>query len=254
MGALCISPLLGIPMINPGDNICQIVSQALDRCQIHLENKDILVITQKIVSKAENRYISLKTVTPSSRALQIAQETEKDPRIIEVILSESTEVVRKKKGVLVTAHLSGPVMANAGVDQSNLPHDEQEDLVLLLPKSADKSASLIKEMLDAQFGVSIGVVINDSFGRPFRNGVTSVALGAAGLPSLRNLVGQPDLFGRKMQVTESAFADQIATAATLVMGESDEGIPAVHIRGLCWNEPDRPASDLVRPAKEDMFR
>lgn len=251
---LCISPLHDIPMVKPGDDIVGLLANALTRKGLVLQRQDVIVVTQKIVSKAEDRYLRLRDVSPSERARVLAEQTQKDPRLVEVILSESSEVVRHKKGVLVTAHRSGTVMANAGVDQSNVEQDENDDLVLMLPLSADRSAARMKEALDARFGTSIGIVINDSIGRPWRHGVVSVALGAAGLPSLKNLIGQPDLFGRKMRVTEAAFADQIATAATLVMGESDEGIPAVHIRGLTWREADRPAGDLVRPINEDMFR
>ena len=251
---LCISSLLGLPLVKPGEDIVEIIIQALDRHNIQLQDKDILVITQKIISKAEDRYLRLRDVTPSEQALRLGHETLKDPRLVEVILSESTDVVRHRKGVLITAHRTGSVMANAGVDQSNVPQDENDDLVLMLPVSPDVSAQQIKDAFDSRFGVSIGIVINDSLGRPWRNGVVGVALGAAGIPSLRSLIGKPDLFGRKMRTTESAFADQVATAATLVMGESDEGIPAVHIRGLSWQEPERPAQDLVRAAHEDMFR
>ena len=251
---LCLSPLLGIPMVKPGDDLVGLLSGALERSQITLEPQDVIVVTQKIISKSENQYLRLRDVTPSERARWLAEETQKDPRLVEVILSESSDVVRHKKGVLVTAHRSGAVLANAGVDQSNVPQDEKDDLVLMLPQSADRSAARIKVALDARFNTSIGTVINDSIGRPWRHGVVSIALGAAGIPSLKNLIGRPDLFGRKMRVTESAFADQIATAATLVMGESDEGIPAVHIRGLRWQDNDRPARDLIRPIDQDMFR
>jgi coenzyme F420-0:L-glutamate ligase/coenzyme F420-1:gamma-L-glutamate ligase len=161
--------------------------------------------------------------------------------------------VRHKKDVLIVAHRLGFVMANAGVDQSNVGPDGRS-LVLLLPCAPDASAARIKARLDQDFGVEVGVVINDSFGRPWRNGVVGVALGAAGIPALWNLVGAPDLFGREMRVTEVALADQIASAASLLMGEADEGLPAVHIRGLTWPADYVPASSLVRPREMDMFR
>jgi coenzyme F420-0:L-glutamate ligase/coenzyme F420-1:gamma-L-glutamate ligase len=253
-GALTVSPLPGIPMIQPGDDIAGIVSQALDRAAIRLQDQDVLVVAQKIVSKSEGRHIRLRDVSPSERALTLAQHTGKNPRLVEVILSESREVIAHKKGVLITAHRNGEIVANAGVDQSNVAPDDDGDLALRLPESSQRSAERCKQALDARYGVAVGVIINDSFGRPWRNGVVSVALGAAGLPALRSLIGRPDLFGRQMQVTESAFADQIATAAALVMGEADEGIPAVHVRGLAWQEAPRPARDLVRSSDEDMFR
>lgn len=253
-GALSLSPLTGIPLIQPGDDLPGILSRALDRASIRLQDQDVLVVAQKIVSKSEDRHVQLRGVTPSSRALEIAAETGKDSRLVEVILAESRQVIAYKKGVLITAHRNGDIAANAGVDQSNVSQDGDEERVLCLPQSSQRSAERFKQALDARYGASIGVIINDSFGRPWRNGVVSVALGAAGLPALRSLIGRPDLFGRTMRVTESAFADQVATAAALVMGETDEGIPAVHIRGLCWQEPPRPASDLVRSTEEDMFR
>jgi coenzyme F420-0:L-glutamate ligase/coenzyme F420-1:gamma-L-glutamate ligase len=197
--------------------------------------------------------VDLARIEPSPRAVALAQEVGKDARLIEVILRESTEVVRHKKDVLIVAHRLGFVMANAGVDQSNVGPDECSR-VLLLPCAPDASAARLKERLDDEFGVDLGVVINDSFGRPWRNGVVGVALGAAGVPSLWNLVGSPDIFGRAMRVTEVAVADQIASAASLLMGEADERLPAVHVRGITWPAEPVPASALVRPREMDLFR
>lgn len=252
--ALCISPLPGIPIVEPGNDIASLVASALDRCGIRPRPQDVLVIAQKIVSKSENRFVRLRDVTPTERAISIAKATKKDPRLVEVILSESKEVVRYKPGVLITEHRLGFVAANAGVDQSNVCQDEQDDRVLLLPQNPDRTAERIRESLQNRYGVAMGIVINDSFGRPWRNGIVSVALGAAGLPAVRSLVGKPDLYGRKMRVTECGFADQIATAASLVMGETNEGMPVIHIRGLGWNEPELPARSLIRSLQEDMFR
>jgi coenzyme F420-0:L-glutamate ligase/coenzyme F420-1:gamma-L-glutamate ligase len=250
---LALCALEGLPFIAPGDDLAGLLAGALREMQIAPQNGDILVVAQKIVSKAEGRIVDLADVEPSTRACTLAREVGKDARLVEVILRESTEVVRHKKDVLVVVHRLGFVMANAGVDQSNVGPDGRS-LVLLLPCAPDASAARIKARLDQDFGVEVGVVINDSFGRPWRNGVVGVALGAAGIPALWNLVGAPDLFGREMRVTEVALADQIASAASLLMGEADEGLPAVHIRGLTWPADYVPASSLVRPREMDMFR
>lgn len=245
--------LEGLPLIAPGDDLPGLLAGALREMHISLADDDILVVAQKIVSKAEGRLIDLDDVVPSARACELAHEVAKDARLVEVILRESSEVVRHKKDVLIVAHRLGFVMANAGVDQSNVGIDGRSR-VLLLPCAPDASAARIKARLDQEFGVDIGVVINDSFGRPWRNGVVGVALGAAGIPALWNLVGAPDLFGRPMRVTEVALGDQIASAASLLMGEASEGLPAVHIRGLSWPAECVPASSLVRPREMDMFR
>lgn len=250
---LTLSALEGIPMIAPGDDLAALLAGSLRSMGIALQDGDILVLAQKIVSKAEGRFVNLDEVVPSPRAVALAAEVCKDARLVEVILRESKEVVRHKKDVLIVAHRLGFVMANAGVDQSNVGV-ENGTQALLLPCAPDASAARVKARLDEEFGVDVGVVINDSFGRPWRNGVVGVALGAAGVPSLWNLVGAPDLFGRPMRVTEVAIADQIASAASLLMGEADENLPAVHVRGIVWPAPPVPASALVRPKEMDMFR
>lgn len=248
-----LSALEGLPLIVPGDDLAGMLAGALREMSLALQDGDILVVAQKIVSKAEGRIVDLDEVEPSARACALARDVGKDARLVEVILRESSEVVRHKKDVLIVAHRLGFVMANAGVDQSNVGGDGRER-VLLLPCAPDASAARIKARLDQEFGVNVGVVINDSFGRPWRNGVVGVALGAAGVPALWNLVGAPDLFGRPMRVTEVALGDQIASAASLLMGEAAEGLPAVHIRGLTWPAECVPASSLVRPREMDMFR
>lgn len=250
---LSLCALAGLPLIAPGDDLAGLLAGALREMQIEPRDGDILVVAQKVVSKAEGRIVDLDSIEPSSRAYTLAEEVGKDARLVEVILRESTEVVRHKKDVLIVAHRLGFVMANAGVDQSNVGLDGR-CCVLLLPCAPDASAARIKARIDQAFGVDVGVVINDSFGRPWRNGVVGVALGAAGIPALWNLVGAPDLFGRPMRVTEVALADQIASAASLLMGEAAEGLPAVHIRGLEWPAACVPASSLVRPREMDMFR
>ncbi len=250
---LALCALEGLPLIAPGDDLAGLLAGALREMSIAPQDGDILVVAQKIVSKAEGRIVDLEDVQPSARACTLACEVDKDARLVEVILRESTEVVRHKKDVLIVAHRLGLVMANAGVDQSNVG-GEGCSRVLLLPCAPDASAARIKARLDQEFGVDVGIVINDSFGRPWRNGVVGVALGAAGIPALWSLVGAPDLCGREMRVTEVALADQIASAASLLMGEADEGLPAVHIRGLRWPAECVPASSLVRPREMDMFR
>lgn len=244
----------GIPSIEPGDDLGAILIDSLRRSGIAPRDRDVFVIAQKVVSKAEGRYIDLRAVVPSARAIELAATVRKDPRIIEVILSETQEVVRHGEGVLIVAHRLGFVMANAGVDQSNIEHPEGGERVLLLPENPDASCAVLKARMDQVFGADLGIVINDSFGRPWRNGVVGVALGAAGLPSLLSLIGAPDLFGRAMRVTEVALADEIAAAASLLMGQTDEGLPLVHVRGLAWDAPARNAAVLLRQKEQDMFR
>jgi coenzyme F420-0:L-glutamate ligase/coenzyme F420-1:gamma-L-glutamate ligase len=231
----------GLPLIEPGADLGAILIDGIRRAGIAPRDRDVLVIAQKVVSKAEGRYVELRDVVPS-------------PRVVEVILSEAREVVRYREGVLIVAHRLGFVMANAGVDQSNIEHRDGNDRVLLLPANPDASCAMLKVQMDQAFSADLGIVINDSFGRPWRNGVVGVALGSAGLPSLLNLIGTLDLFGRPMRVTEVAFADEIAAAASMLMGQGREGLPLVHVRGLEWDACPRSAAALVRPKEQDMFR
>ena len=249
-----LSALPEIPMIKPGDDLAGVLIEAIGHAGIRPRDQDVLVLAQKIVSKSEGRYVSLDEVVPSPRAVDLAGKVGKDPRMVELILRESTEVIRHRPGVLVVEHRLGFVMANAGIDQSNIPHPQNGESALLLPEDPDASCARIKERLDAEFGVNLGIVINDSFGRPWRNGVVGVALGAAGMPSVIDLIGKADLFGRQMRVTEIAFADEIAAAASMVMGQTDAGRPAIHIRGLAWDAPATDARALLRPRQIDMFR
>lgn len=251
--SLTLTALAGLPLVKPGDDLGALLIAALRRMQILPQNKDILVIAQKVVSKAEGRFVDLKTVVPSARAIALAKEVNKDARLVEVILSESNEIIRQRRDVLIVAHRLGFIMANAGVDQSNVAGEDSEQ-VLLLPRDPDASAAALKTRLDREFGVDLGIIINDSFGRPWRTGVVGVALGAAGLPVVRNMIGTPDLFGRMMRVTEIAVADEIAAAGSLLMGQGAEGQPAVLLRGLDWDAPAAPASVLLRPKQTDLFR
>jgi coenzyme F420-0:L-glutamate ligase/coenzyme F420-1:gamma-L-glutamate ligase len=246
-----IHPLGMIGEVEPGSNLVVILSEALVAAGLSIGGADVLVITQKIVSKAEDRYVALDSVNPSEEALRLAKVTRKDPRLVELVLTESTAVVRAAPNVLITRHRCGYVMANAGIDRSNTGSGGR---VLLLPKNADASAELLRQGLGTRFGSQPAVVISDSFGRPWRYGVVNVALGASGLPSLIDKRGEPDRDGRQLEVTQIAFADMIASAAGLAMGEGAEGIPAALIRGAIWPAGSLPASSLLRPLSEDLFQ
>ncbi|TDH35168.1 coenzyme F420-0:L-glutamate ligase [Pseudohoeflea suaedae] len=251
--SLSLHALRDIPLVEPGDDLADCLIAALrDSGQVPMDG-DILVIAQKIVSKAEGRYVSLDTVTPSERAVELAERLGKDPRHVEVVLSESSEVVKVGPQVIVVAHRLGFVMANAGIDESNISH-EKGARVLLLPRDPDASAQALKARLDAAFGVSLGIIIADSFGRPWRNGIVGVAIGAAGVPSVIDEAGVKDLFGRELRVTEVAAADELASAASLLMGQAGQGLPAVLVRGFASPAPPKPASALVRDRARDMFR
>jgi coenzyme F420-0:L-glutamate ligase / coenzyme F420-1:gamma-L-glutamate ligase len=246
--------LPNIPLVQRGADLAGLIAHAVEAAGYTLADGDVLVVAQKIVSKAEGRSLDLATVQPGERARKLAIEMGKDPRLVEVILSESVRVVRAGPNVLIVEHRLGFILANAGVDQSNVDPATGREPVLLLPENPDESAARLRHALGIRFGCEIAVVINDSFGRPWRLGTTGTALGAAGLPSLVDLRGQADLFGRRLRVTEVGFADEIAAAASLLMGQSDEACPVVLMRGLRWNAPSKPASHLLRSPDEDLFR
>jgi coenzyme F420-0:L-glutamate ligase/coenzyme F420-1:gamma-L-glutamate ligase len=249
-----ISALSGIKLIEPGDDLGAITVGALQANGLVPQEGDVLVVAQKIVSKAEGRYVDTTTVQPSERAISLAAEVDKDPRFVEVVLSEAKRVVRCRPGLLIVEHRLGFVMANAGIDHSNVAAEDGVERVLLLPVDPDGSAHALRQYLQAAFGVGIGVIVSDSFGRAWRKGTVGVALGVAGLPALVDLRGRPDLFGRELLVTETGFADEIAAAAGLLMGQADEAVPIVLVRGIGWSAPDQPAAALVRPAEHDLFR
>lgn len=251
MRALSLTALPDIDEIRPGDDLAAILASALTKIIAHLQSHDVLVVAQKIVSKAEDRYVDLDAVQVTPRAVELGALTGKDPRLVELILGESVEVLRAKADVLIVRHRLGFVMANAGVDRSNVVGANR---VLLLPQDPDGSAARLRSALAAHVGTEIGVVISDSCGRAWRRGVTNVALGASGLPALVDRRGERDRNGRKLQITEVAFADQLASAAGLVMGEGAEGYPAVLVSGLCWKAASVPASTLIRPLQDDLFR
>jgi coenzyme F420-0:L-glutamate ligase/coenzyme F420-1:gamma-L-glutamate ligase len=249
---LSIAALAGIPLVREGDNIADLILHGLAASGLALARGDVLVIAQKIVSKAEGRLVDLHTVTPSARARALAAETDKDARLVELILQESTEVVRHRRGLIIVAHRCGAVLANAGIDASNVAGDDHH--VLLLPQNCDRSCREIRARLHARTGVKAGVVIIDSLGRAWRNGTVGVALGAAGLPALLDLRGRPDLFGRSLRTTQVGIADEIAAAASLLMGQADEGTPAVLVRGLDLPATGGSAGDLIRARELDLFR
>ncbi|MCH8154171.1 MAG: coenzyme F420-0:L-glutamate ligase [Proteobacteria bacterium] len=252
--ALTLTAIPDLPLVEPGDDLAAILIDGLARAGIAPAARDVLVVAQKVVSKAESRYRDLGAVTPSDRARDLARAVDKDPRLVEVILSESEAVVAHKPGVLVVAHRLGFVLANAGIDRSNVGPEAGAERVLLLPEDPDASAAALKARLDAHFKIELAVIVSDSLGRAWRNGVTGIALGAAGLPALRDMIGRKDLFGRTLDVTQTGFADDIAAAASLLMGQADEGLPAVLLRGLAWHEPASDARALLRPKDEDLFR
>ena len=237
--------LPNLPMVQVGDDLAAQLSAAMARAGLAPEPGDVLAIAQKIVSKAEGRSIALASVAPSQAARDLAAQTGKDARLVELILSESERVVRARPNLIIVKHRLGFVMANAGIDQSNVGEDGH---ALLLPRDPDASAAALAARL------GLPVVITDSFGRAWRRGTVGVAIGAAGLPALQDLRGRPDLFGRTLMVSITGFADEIAAAAGLVMGQGAEGIPAVLLRGLAWSGAVNPAAELLRPAQEDLFQ
>jgi coenzyme F420-0:L-glutamate ligase / coenzyme F420-1:gamma-L-glutamate ligase len=244
----------GLPLVAPGDDLTELIVAALDRAELRPRAGDILVVAQKIVSKAENRFVDLGSIDPSDRAHRIAAVVDKDPRLVEVILAESKRIVRQARNLLITEHRLGYVMANAGIDQSNVGPPEGPERVLLLPSDPDQSAQTLRDRLSAHYDCALGVIINDSFGRAWRRGTVGVALGAAGIAALVDLRGRADLFGRALRVSMVGLADELAAAASLVMGQAAEALPVVLVRGGAWTQPPCPAGALIRPAPEDLFR
>ena len=250
MSAVELFAITGLPRFRAGDDVGAAIGDAL-AAQCLPEDRDVLVVSHKILSKAQGRVVSLDALEPSPEADRLGEATGKDARFVEAVLRESRSIVRHRPGVIIAEHRLGMVMANAGIDRSNVPGDE---VVLMLPEDPDSDARTIRAGLHRRFGVAVGVVVADSAGRAWRNGVVGIAIGAAGLPALVDLRGRADLEGRPLEVTEVGFADQIASAAHLVMGEADEGCPVVLLRGLAWQAPDRTAADLIRDPAMDLFR
>lgn len=253
MTHLSLIPLTGIPLVKPGDDLGLLVAEAASAAHLSLRQSDILVVAQKIVSKAEDRFVRLRDVTPSPRALELAGTTGKDPRLVEVILWDTQEVIRARRNVLIVAHHLGFICASAGVDHSNV--GPEDDLVLRLPADPDASAERLRARLRQLMGAGPAVIVNDSHGRPWREGTSGLAIGLAGLAPVQDLRGQPDLFGFQLQITTVGFADQVAAAASLVMGQADEGLPVVLVRGLSYQPAeDTSARHILRPPEADLFR
>jgi coenzyme F420-0:L-glutamate ligase/coenzyme F420-1:gamma-L-glutamate ligase len=253
-GSVELAAVPGLPMVQPGDDLAELLGAALERNGLIPSAGDVLVVAQKIVSKAEGRIVDVATVRPSEEAVKLGAEIGKDPRLVEIVLSESRRVVRARPNLIIVEHKLGYVMANAGVDQSNVAPQDGVHRALLLPLDPDASAEALRARLSARFGVALAVIISDSFGRAWRRGTVGVAIGAAGLPALIDLRGRPDLFGRTLEVSIIGYADEIAAAASLLQGQADEARPVVLVRGLRWSAPDAPASELIRPPQEDLFR
>jgi coenzyme F420-0:L-glutamate ligase/coenzyme F420-1:gamma-L-glutamate ligase len=252
--AVTLTPVPRFPMVRPGDDLAALLIAACEQSALAPADGDVVVVAQKIVSKAEGRYVDLAQVRPSARAESLAAQVDKDPRLVEVILSESQRVVRHRPGVLIVEHRLGFIMANAGVDRSNVDPDLGTEPVLLLPRDPDASAARLRDRLAAHFRSRPAVIVTDSWGRAWRRGTVGVALGAAGLPALMDLRGRSDLFGHELRVTETGFADEIASAASLIMGQADEALPVVLVRGLSWTGAVTPGGSLIRPPDEDLFR
>jgi coenzyme F420-0:L-glutamate ligase/coenzyme F420-1:gamma-L-glutamate ligase len=264
--SLTLTPLQHIPLIRHGDDLADIVVTALSQNNMSLQDDDILVFAQKIVSKSEGQTVHLATVRPSPRALELAAQTEKDARVIELILQESKEILRTRVGAIIVEHRLGFICANAGIDHSNVNPPllkgegdpsgrmRSEEWVLLLPADPDRSAEKMRDALQSKTGKRIGVLIIDSHGRAWRNGTVGTAIGVAGLPGLQDLRGQPDLFGYTLQVTQVGVADELAAAASLVMGQAAEGTPVVHVRGFPYPLREGSLNELIRPREQDLFR
>ena len=242
----------GLPQFSAGDDLAALIGDGMVAAGMAPIDGDVLVVAQKIVSKAEGRTTLLSSVTPGTEAVELAKAADKDPAIVQLILDESSRIVRHRPGVIIAEHKAGWILANAGIDRSNVTANPDE--VLLLPERPNASAEVIRQAMRARFGVTLGVVIADSVGRPWRMGTTGMALGSAGVEALANLRGRSDMFGRLLEVSEHAVADSIAGAAELVMGEADEAMPVVIVRGLNEGYSKQDAEVLLRPSHEDMFR
>lgn len=265
MPSLTFTALQNTPLIRQGDNLADIVLNSLSESQINLQENDIFVIAQKIISKAEGRMRNLAEVQPSEKAIELSNLTEKDARLVELMLQESNEVVRARKGVIVVEHKLGFICANAGIDHSNvspspltpLPKREgnqKDDFVLLLPENPDASAKQIRNAIKQKTNKNIGVMIIDSHGRAWRNGTVGICIGLSGIPAVIDERGWKDLFGYTLQATIVGVADELAAGASLVMGQAAEGTPIVHVRGFPYPLGEGSLQELIRPKDLDMFR
>jgi coenzyme F420-0:L-glutamate ligase/coenzyme F420-1:gamma-L-glutamate ligase len=253
---LTLTPLSGIPLIHPGDDLAEIILRSLAVSNIQLADGDILVLAQKIVSKAEGRLVNLTQVVPSAEAIDLAMQVDKDPRLVELVLQESNQVLRKRPGTIIVEHRLGFVCANAGIDHSNVHGEDgaSEDWVLLLPKDADASAQAVRQRLETASGARLGVLIIDSHGRAWRMGTVGTTIGLAGMPGLADLRGMPDLFDYHLQITQVGVSDELAAAASLVMGQAAEGTPVIHVRGFPYTLREASLQEILRPKEQDLFR
>jgi len=242
------------PRVSSGDDLAALTVQALARGGLGLRTGDVLVFAQKVISKVEGRLIDLSTVVPGAQAIELGQIVQKDARLVELVLREARRVVRFAKDVLIVEHRLGLIMANAGIDQSNVADPSGGEFALLLPEDPDSSAARLRERLCVLTGCEAGVVISDSFGRPWRVGTVGVAIGCAGFPATLDLRGHPDMFGRPLRVTVVGHADEVASAASVLMGQADEQRPVILVRGLGLRAPHQPAAALIRPQQQDLFR
>lgn len=252
--------LAGFPMVEPGDDLAQFIIDAIRDNKRQLQDGDVIVIAQKVVSKAENRYLDLRTIEPSERAIELSKKVQKDPRKVQAILNESNEVVRAVPGVLIVEQKNGFVQANAGIDQSNIdvPGIDPEEICLLLPENSDESAAKIREKIRGASGREVGVIINDSLGRPWRVGTLGLAIGVSGFTALEDYIGGQDIYGRELQVTQVGAADELAAGASIVMGQTTEKTPVVLVRGYHPKEPIedglKGVGPLIRAKEFDLFR
>jgi coenzyme F420-0:L-glutamate ligase / coenzyme F420-1:gamma-L-glutamate ligase len=244
----------GFPLVRKGDDLVGLLLERLTAASLTIEPGDVVVFAQKIVSKAEGRLIDLATIDPSPRAVELSSTVNKDPRLVELILRETKRIVRAAKDVLIVEHRLGFIMANAGIDQSNVAATGSGEFALLLPEDPDGSALRFADGLRVHCGHEVPVLIIDSFGRPWRVGTVGVAIGAAGLAATLDLRGRPDLYGRKLRVTVVGHVDEIAAAASLLMGQGAEARPVVLVRGLPESQPHSSARALLRSVEEDLFR
>ncbi len=250
---LTLTALAGIPLVGPGDDLGIMLEKSLGENNITLTDGDVLVLAQKIVSKAEGRLVDLADVHPTPEAEELALESEKDPRLVQVILGESKQILRCRRGLIIVEHNRGFVCANAGIDRSNVAAGADE-IVLLLPEDPDLSARNLRGFFQDSQGVEIGVLIIDSHGRAWRNGIVGISIGFAGLPGIVDLRGGEDLFGYQLQVTQVAAVDELAAGASLIMGQAAEGFPAVHVRGFPYPGREGKFSELPRDEEADLFR
>jgi coenzyme F420-0:L-glutamate ligase/coenzyme F420-1:gamma-L-glutamate ligase len=248
--------LPGLPLVQPGDDLAAMILEGLERAVLVLQNGDVLVVSQKIVSKVEARLINLDEVDPSPEAILLAEEIKKDPRLVEVILRESNQVLRKRVDLIIVEHKLGFVCANAGVDHSNIQGmgERQGEWVSILPEDPDASARILRQRIYAATGAQIGVLIIDSHGRAWRLGTVGVTIGVAGFPALLDLRGRPDLYGDTLQITQVGLADEVAAAASVLMGQADERRPVIHVRGLPYNLREGSLIEILRPKELDLFR